>query len=376
MVNFIMNLSDIQGGEFNYCGNKAKYLFYMSELKFKIPETLIVYCPKYWNKEIDIQYALTYINDYVVSTFSNKSDIMIRSSFINEDSIDRSFAGKFKTIHIYNQQDIVNAVRNVWASAGEDWVNMGVVIQPYIEAQYSGILFSSSPFDSEKSAVIEFAQGSCDRLVEGNITPDLFTGKHGWVNERPNYVNDVVLCQLLEKMHVLKQKLKCEIDVEFSVIDNQIYFLQCRPITTDNRLRPIYAGESFSGEWVLMQELPYPFTPLIQTMDPSGLFAARPHQFLMNYMYFKSNCPLKESKNDDWVNWKDIQDYYMRAFSDISKEIDNSNIQLLDRAIECYRNLVDIYMNVNWFIYRGKAYNDLINALRENMMTIITYFLM
>lgn len=44
--------------------------------------------------------------------------------------------------------------------------------------------------------------------------------------------------------------------------------------------KPLYTGECEKGIWILQEELSLPFTPLIRTLDPSGLFAERPHIFL------------------------------------------------------------------------------------------------
>lgn len=364
MVKIIKRLNEMEANDVHYCGNKANYLWVMLNQGITIPETLVVSYPKEWKVETNIEHALKQMADYIGKCFLGVSEFMIRSSFENEDSKDSSMAGKFKTIHINDKTEIMNAIREVWDSAGEDWDKMGIVIQPYINAQYSGILFSSSPFDSEKDVMIEFAETSCDRLVKGNITPDLFIGNQGWIYKKPDYVSDIIMSELFNIVKILKHELKCDIDLEFCVANDQLYLLQCRPITTGNWTRPVYVGSSSNGEWVLQEELPYPFSPLIRTLDPSGIFATRPHLFFKNYVYFKSYCMLKINQYDKWENWGEIQKYYMDEFTDILQKCTNADIHMLEHAVKIYRDLVRVYMNINWFKYRRKCYNDLIEAIK------------
>lgn len=137
--------------------------------------------------------------------------------------------------------------------------------------------------------------------------------------------------------------------------------------TNDNRKekKPIYTGECEKGVWVLQEELSLPFTPLIRTLDPSGLFAERPHIFFENYVYFSNEYKLKKTDDEKWKNWEEISNYYSKIFHEILLKVDIVDFELLDYTVATYRNSVDAYMNLNWFIYRKKCYNELINALKE-----------
>lgn len=137
--------------------------------------------------------------------------------------------------------------------------------------------------------------------------------------------------------------------------------------TNNNRKekKPLYTGECEKGVWILQEELSLPFTPLIRTLDPSGPFAERPHMFFENYVYFSDEYRLKKTDDENWKNWEKISNHYSKVFYDILQKTDEADIELLEYAVDMYRSSVNAYMNLNWFIYRKKCYDELINVLKE-----------
>jgi phosphoenolpyruvate synthase/pyruvate phosphate dikinase len=116
--------------------------------------------------------------------------VAVRSSGTAEDLPGHSFAGQYDTyLGISNSADCIEAVKKCWASL---WtlrayeyrernsfdnllINMAVIVQSFIEADTSGVMFTVDPVrDSRSSIVIEACFGLGETLVSGKVTPDRF----------------------------------------------------------------------------------------------------------------------------------------------------------------------------------------------------------
>ena len=180
MDGVVTALNDVSAEDISRYGMKAQNLWKMYGEGVRIPQTLLIACPQSWLHEEKEENILQHAEEEVRRAFVDCRGIMVRSSFEFEDLERSSMAGKFKSIFVRDKNKTAEAIKEVWESAGQDWFHMGTVIQPYIEADYSGILFSASPFGKGDGPVIEFTQGPCERLVRGNITPDVYEAETGW----------------------------------------------------------------------------------------------------------------------------------------------------------------------------------------------------
>ncbi len=364
-MNIVNVLDEIVDKKIILYGNKAKNIWLMKKNGINVPNTIAVKCSDAWEPSWNRKHALQEIEAYVKQYFKSTESLIVRSSFCKEDLQNSSMAGLFKSVQIQSYDQISTALCEVWDSAKSAWSQMGVVIQSFIPCDFSGIMFSTSPYDSEEEIIIECARTGCNHLVKGDISPDLYINNKGWIRGDANYVSETILQELLSLEEKLRFIIGTEIDAEFCVSNEEIYVLQCRPITTRKRKLLKYTGDCEKGVWVLQEELSLPFTPLIRTLDPSGLFAERPHIFFENYVYFNNEYKLKKTEDEKWKNWEKISDYYSSIFYDILQKTEMADFELLEYAVDMYRNSVDAYMNLNWFIYRKQCYEKLINALKE-----------
>lgn len=99
------------------------------------------------------------------------------------------------------------------------------------------------------------------------------------------------------------------INVEFCVSEETIIFLQVRPMTTGKIKIPLDSLKNIEGTWILQEELTLPFTPLIRTLDPSGLLTERSHIIIKNYAYFSSGFRLKSIDDEKWKDWDSISEH-------------------------------------------------------------------
>ncbi|MGI9537324.1 MAG: PEP/pyruvate-binding domain-containing protein [Desulfocapsaceae bacterium] len=112
--------------------------------------------------------------------------LVIRSSAPEEDGAGGSFAGLHDSyINVSGSNEIIRKIKKVWASLWSDRAilyrqelglevlksRMAVVVQPFIEGQVSGILFTQNPLD-EQQMVVEAVHGLNQGLVDGAVAPD------------------------------------------------------------------------------------------------------------------------------------------------------------------------------------------------------------
>lgn len=159
----------------------------------------------------------------------------VRSSGVNEDAEQNSFAGQYLTLLNVPRKDLFEAVKKVAASADKAQAQkyaehfnapraeMAIVVQKQIHGARSGVLFTQSLYSSDE-LIIESVSGAGEQLVSGTVTP------------RKKIINkaDLSDCEQYEKELVdialrLEQK-EGPLDLEWTYAD-KLYLLQMRPLT-------------------------------------------------------------------------------------------------------------------------------------------------
>ena len=216
---------------------KVDNIIILKENGFNVPNFDVIK----WNdrnKEIDIS---KYHGKYA-----------IRSSAYIEDGKTDSFAGQFDTYLNIKAKDIKEYVKKCFESINNDNVKkyiaekninvdsikMDVIIQEMVESDISGVLFSSNPQGIINETVISVGEGLGNNVVEdkGNTTTYYYnnTDKIFYFEGKKNLLTEEIIEDLLNQTNKIKELFGNFIDVEFSIKNNKIYFLQVRPITTIN----------------------------------------------------------------------------------------------------------------------------------------------
>ena len=116
--------------------------------------------------------------------------LVVRSSAVDEDGAERSFAGQYLTVlNVRPGDGLEQAIKRCWASLYDPAVQayrvgrvrgMGLVVQELVESEVSGVMFTIDPMSgSWRRLVIEAAEGQGEALVSGRVPPDRY------VLERP-----------------------------------------------------------------------------------------------------------------------------------------------------------------------------------------------
>jgi pyruvate,water dikinase len=140
-------------------------------------------------------------------------------------------------------------------------LGVAVLVQQLIPAQISGVAFSANPITGIRDEVmINSTWGLGESIVSGKVTPDtLIVGKPN-LQIKDSYVGEKSLMTVIGeqgtkevKLPVSQQKaltldlkkarevsqmaldlerrMGWPVDLEFAYYDNELYLLQCRPIT-------------------------------------------------------------------------------------------------------------------------------------------------
>jgi len=269
-------------------GNKAFNIRKLASIGIRIPKTYAVKWDAYHRYSKDDTSLIEELRMELARIVESGKSYAVRSSANIEDSMDRSFAGQFKSmLHMQGVDEILQAVWAVWSSAQTPAVktylekhnvptqelSMGVIIQEMVKPVYSGVALSRNPVTGGDEIVVEAVKGDGTQLVQSGATPDRWINKLGyWVEKAEG--SDVPLSlieEIVSKTKIIAQKLRHSVDLEWVYNGSDLYWVQVRAITTFNN-RHIYSN------YIPREMLPGMIKPLI----------------------FSVNIPLV---NSIWINW-------------------------------------------------------------------------
>ncbi len=237
----IKDLRDIKREEVNLFGGKATNLGFLIQNAFDIPEG---FCISTEVKELTAE-----IKKELIKKFKSlDSAVSVRSSATAEDLADSSFAGQFDTfLNIKTEKELFDSIRKCWNSINSErvivymknkgikQVQMAVIVQKMIQADFAGVMFTLDPIDKEH-ILIEAAKGLGDRIVSGKITPSSFmVDKNKFdIVDRSNKdnIDSKLIIEIAKIGKKIEDYYKKPQDIEFAIKNNEIFILQSRPITT------------------------------------------------------------------------------------------------------------------------------------------------
>ncbi len=212
-----------------------------------------------------------------------RGPLAVRSSGVEEDLPDASYAGQYETVLGVAVNDLPNAVRRCWASAfcpqvaayraardGGSAPAMAVLVQPMVPAEAAGVAFSADPVTGDRDAVVVNAvRGLGDRLVGGTVSPDDWVIRGGDVACRaaPEGALDAVTAHAVAELaRRVAAHLGAPQDIEWALAGGALMLLQARPITAlpDPAPAPVPVPvEVPPGFWRrLSVPAPKPWTPM------------------------------------------------------------------------------------------------------------------
>lgn len=200
--------------------------------------------------------------------------LAVRSSAVDEDGAEASFAGQHLTLlNVATDEDVASALREIWWSANSDSAityrqrvglfarpSVAVVIQSLLDPEVAGVMFTRNPISGADERVIEASWGLGEAVVSGQVIPDHFRiRRSGEILERTAGVKTIairplpeggtreerVAPELAERLCLDDEQLgelngladRCEQvygparDIEWAIQAGRLYLLQCRAVT-------------------------------------------------------------------------------------------------------------------------------------------------
>ncbi len=202
--------------------------------------------------------------------------VAVRSSALDEDGADASFAGQHATeLNLRGAEAVLASIVRCCASArsetalayraahglAADAIRVSVLVQHLVPADAAGVAFSANPISGDRTEVVlNVAWGLGEAIVSGLVTPDMFVidatdalvvreiaTKETMTVRTANGTDQVAVpeaqrdapsltdAQAVQVAHLareLEQRMGWPVDIEFAMAGGVLHLLQCRPITT------------------------------------------------------------------------------------------------------------------------------------------------
>jgi pyruvate,water dikinase len=201
--------------------------------------------------------------------------LAVRSSGVDEDGAEASFAGLFHTcLNVRGVEALLQAITRCWSSAEEARVleyrahrglapgGLAVLVQEMVPADAAAVVFSRHPAGSADGVLINANYGIGESLVSGTTNPDTWILRRSDLSIMRTVIGekatmtvpdgeagtrDVPVLRTLRQRACLTPQhveslgrlaLKLEatmgwpVDLECAFHRENLYLLQCRPITT------------------------------------------------------------------------------------------------------------------------------------------------
>ncbi|MCH9693216.1 MAG: hypothetical protein K0U72_01795 [Gammaproteobacteria bacterium] len=262
-------------------GTKSHNLATLIKLGFQVPDCLFI--RTFDAAALPFDSSDDYLRDIAVfsadleSVLPSSAGWAVRSSATVEDLPGESHAGRFETLFIDAPEKLAEAVGEVWKSAELANVgpeSMGVVLQKLVKADYAGVAFSRDPTSEEPASVIEGVAGLGTGLVDGIVTPWRIRAADG--RSAPPDVNPRLIASIQEGLLQLAEFFGHEVDAEWAVSNDSLFWLQVRPLTGTSAVSfeiSVDKKNELKGLWLRINHSIAPQAPLVSSMDPGGYFS-------------------------------------------------------------------------------------------------------
>jgi len=190
--------------------------------------------------------------------------VAVRSSGVNEDGDNTSFAGVYESLLNIKRDGLLAAVYDVYDSlcsersasytahsTGTEFTDEvqdfgGVVVQKMVPAQFAGVMFTEHP-SSAGAIMVEMVNGLGEDLVSGTVTPDTYafgklTDQYHADSSEAAGAPPIDMKPLLALGRELETLFGCPQDIEWAYAKGKFFLLQARDIT-----RSVTEGDSLKS---------------------------------------------------------------------------------------------------------------------------------
>jgi pyruvate,water dikinase len=269
-MNIIQNLNSLASRQ--EIGGKAWTLAQLYQEKYLIPDGFIVTPLAFWQSitleqkeqltkgnfsslaEINLAESVQELLNLTLAKLCPKNALIaVRSSAIEEDNSQYSFAGQFNSYLNILPSQVSEYIIKVWQSAFtpsiisyrqqhqlfNDIQPPAVLIQKMVVGEISGVAFAADPVTGRQGiTVISAVRGLAQQLVNGDSDSDhYYLDRNSELIDQKYYqekpvLNITQIQEINQLVHQISRHFQRPQDVEWTIKDQQLYLLQSRPITT------------------------------------------------------------------------------------------------------------------------------------------------
>ena len=244
---------DNASNDADFAGNKAARLAELMAAGFRIPAFFVI--GSHASHEVCRTTLHSEIGVAVNRLCQDGQRVAVRSSSVEEDGSQNSFAGQFDSfLHVANY-DITDHAYKVWDSAFSDHIEAyresqgaggeiplpAVLVQQMVDADVSGVAFSADPVSGDRNtAVVAATRGVGEALVSGECQGDTWhVGANGKIKLRElesaaPVLHDRQIRKIAKLVRAVSKHYGCPQDIEWAIEGGKIFLLQSRDITTLN----------------------------------------------------------------------------------------------------------------------------------------------
>jgi phosphohistidine swiveling domain-containing protein len=287
---YLLTLDQIDGEHFALVGGKAFRLAMLKQHHFNVPNGLILTASLFethlkhcrliplWAGSPDVAVTteslewlantlkttpleaglLQQLNQQLTALFVNEANnFAVRSSAIDEDQSSHTFAGIHLTDLGVPRLALPIAITRCWASAlsqpavqyrlkhsmSIQKIQIAVIIQPMLTPDRAGVGFTRNPLTGDRRELIIEADWGLGQAVVGgqnepyfyrleNHPPDfpVLEQRVPYLSEKPSPLPPSIRAELAGQLTKIEALMNEPQDVEWAIQNEQLYFLQARPI--------------------------------------------------------------------------------------------------------------------------------------------------
>lgn len=273
----------------------------------------------------------------------NIDRVSVRSSAIQEDGKDKSFAGQFYTGLNVSKNDLEKEIKKCYASLFEinikDYINnktdkleMAVVIQKMINSNYSGVAFSTD-FDVNNSnfTIIEACKGIGEQLVSGQVTPTKY-----FIRKKLNYIDQIIgenlqienqIITISKLAQKIEQDYNMPMDIEWAIDNKEIYILQARPIVGTTKMKKLF-------KLVLSRPKTLAYMQIEEETERIGI-----SNVLNSLYYLKPIFYFNNNTFEEYYNFVSMEENVNSMVNFILKNYKNEFVECVNKALDACKTI-------------------------------------
>ena len=217
------------------------------------------------NSKIASENITNYLREHIVVNFDQSimaSSFAIRSSSNLEDGAKDSFAGQFKSFMRVPPARVKSKIKECFLSLASEnvisylkWkqinpaqIEMNVMVQRMVEADYAGVIFTANPQGLLNETVITVGAGLGEGVVSEKVNTTSYyynrTDNIYYFDGSKDYLDPKLIKTIVSEITKIECVLGRYLDIEFAIKDGELFILQARPITTLKTEHPLILDNS------------------------------------------------------------------------------------------------------------------------------------